>query len=366
MPGRHQLPPSRRPRLRWLAGGAGAAILAATALAFLPTASAGAAADPVAATFSVTGVTVSGCDLGIGGSDVWVKPGQELDVKSSVVGLTVPLLGPIDISDVAALGGNLVIDPGTASQRVIDNSGTKQVVNGLSAGDHPFTWDVTSVRLLPKLLGGLGTIPLSTKNLTKGAADVGASLHYAGTIHVTNDKSKCGIGVQVPGISASASVKGLPPINVGVPGVTVTVVSDLPSLPKLPVGGKTPAGSTPPAGGGASSPAEVGGELPVPARIVPDGGGNLIGGGEELPGSQATGVTAGQAPVAAANASTTSPAAPIVQQDSTGKHKTIDLAASKANSTGQFSVILAIVAIIALSVVAATYARLYLLRRETN
>jgi hypothetical protein len=52
-------------------------------------------------------------------------------------------------------------------------------------------------------------------------------------------------------------------------------------------------------------------------------------------------------------------------QNSTGKHKTIDLASSKADSTGQFSVILAIVAIVALSVVAATYARLYLLRRET-
>jgi hypothetical protein len=235
-------------------------------------------------------------------------------------------------------------------------------VQGLGAGDHSFTWSITSVKLL-----GLLPIPLSTKNLTKDVADVGASLHYAGTIHVTNDKSKCGIAIQVPGISASASVKGLPPVNVGVPGVTVTVVSDLPALPKPPVGGKTPAGSTPPAGGAASTPADVGGQLPVPARIVPDGGGNLIGGGGELPGSQATGVSAGQAPVAAANAAaTTSAAAPIVQQDSTGKHKTIDLAASKADSTGQFSVILAIVAIIALSVVAATYARLYLLRRETN
>ena len=77
----------------------------------------------------------------------------------------------------------------------------------------------------------------------------------------------------------------------------------------------------------------------------------LGGSGKLLPTSSGSGAT--------------SSAAPTLKQDSTGKHKTIDLASNKAQSTGQFSVILAIIAIIALSVVAATYARLYLLRRET-
>src|SRR4051812_39689769 len=110
MPGRHQAAPSRRPALRWLAGAAGAGVVSAVLLAFFP-ANAGAAADPVKATFSVTGVSTSNCPVSIGGSDVYVKPGQNLDVKSSVVGLTAAGL-PIDLSKVASFGGALTIDPG--------------------------------------------------------------------------------------------------------------------------------------------------------------------------------------------------------------------------------------------------------------
>src|SRR6476469_7188375 len=92
MPGRHQVAadrrvPPRRPRVRWLVGVAGAAALSATLVA-LNAGWAGATVDPVRATFGVTGVATSNCPVSTGGTDVYVKPGQELDVKTSIVGLT--------------------------------------------------------------------------------------------------------------------------------------------------------------------------------------------------------------------------------------------------------------------------------------
>jgi hypothetical protein len=54
----------------------------------------------------------------------------------------------------------------------------------------------------------------------------------------------------------------------------------------------------------------------------------------------------------------------VPDQNSTGKQKTIDLAASPGSSTGEVWVVLAIVAVIALAFVAATYARLYLIKRS--
>jgi hypothetical protein len=352
MPGRHQLSRSRRFGLRWLAGGAGAALLTATVLAFLPTASAGAAGDAVTATFSVTGVATSGCPVSVGGSDVYVKPGEDLDVSSSLTGIRLLGIG----LNLGTYRGQLVIDPSASKPTTLMTDTKAQKVPRLSAGDHKFTWTVTNA----------AGVPLAVNLVSLGA---GASLHYSGTIHVTNAKTKCGIAIQAPSVGASASVTGLPPVKVGVPGVKVTVVSDLPSLPHvpgLPGGGKS-TGAKPPAKGTSSAPA-VGGELPVPAQVVPRGGGALVlgNGGTGTGPQNAIGTTSGQLGGGTTGSGKTSAAAPVVQQDSTGKHKTIDLAASKASSTGQFSVILAIVAIIALSVVAATYARLYLLRRETN
>jgi hypothetical protein len=108
----------------------------------------------------------------------------------------------------------------------------------------------------------------------------------------------------------------------------------------------------------------------VPARVVPRGDGNAVFGsvgGAYLPGvipgaNSNAGGTSDLVPVSAGRPKA-SPSPEITQQ-STGKHKTIDLTAGRADSTGQFSVILAIVAVVALSVVAATYARLYLLRKD--
>lgn len=357
MPGRHQLQPSRS-RLRWLAGLSGGSVVAAVLLALTPT-SANASSDPVKATFSVTGVSTSNCQVSAGGSDVWVKPGQELDVNSSFLG--VELLNGLLKLNLLDLRGNLTVDPDSKNPIKVSTTAKDTKLPDLSTGNHAFSWKVTNVLGLP--------LKLSTQ-----AASAGADLNYTGTIHVSDKAANCGIAVQVPGVGVSASVTHLPTVSVSLPGVKVTVPvnvpslpTKLPSLPSLPHIGGSSSSSAPAAGG--SSTSAGGDELPVPARVVPKGDGQAIGGGGGgyvsglLPGS--TGGGGGTNLIPAAPKSSTSAAAPVLQQDSTGKHKTIDLAASKADSTGQFSVILAIVAIIALSVVAATYARLYLLRRST-
>jgi hypothetical protein len=236
-------------------------------------------------------------------------------------------------------------------------------VSGLAKGDHKLTWTATGLALLPKL--NHRPIPLSSDALKSGA-----SLSWTGVIHVTDTAAKCKLAVDTPQIGVSVG-----PVKVTVPNIGVAVPEPtLPTIkvPGLPGGGgktTTPGGggktTTPPAASGGST----GNVLPVPARVVPRGDGDAVfgnvGGGylpNTLPG--VTPLTGGSNAGAPAGAAAT-PSAADVQQDSTGKHKTIDLAANRAASTGQFSVILAIVAIVALSVVAATYARLYLLRRET-
>src|SRR3954471_1089578 len=134
MPGRHQVAPSRRPALRWLAGTAGAGLLSALLLALVPM-NAGAAPDPVDATFSVTGVAISGCSVSPGGSDVYVKPGQELDVSSSLVGIKLLGLG-LSLGDYR---GQLIIDPGSSNPIKVMTGSTPKPLPDLSAGDHTYS-----------------------------------------------------------------------------------------------------------------------------------------------------------------------------------------------------------------------------------
>jgi hypothetical protein len=359
MPGRHQAGPRRRPRLRWLVGVAGGAALAAT-LVVLTSGTAGASVDPVKATFGVTGVSTSNCPISTGGTDVYVLPGQELDVKSSIVGLT--LLGvPLDLSKLASLDGALIINPKSANPIKLDITNTIQKVTGLTTGNHAWKWTVRTVKV------GTLAVPLG---LSSDALKAGAKLTWTGTIHVTSAAANCGIAVQLPSVSASVSVTGLPPIGVGIPGVKVSVPVNVPtSVPtgNLPGTGGSKTGSND--GGHPHSSKPANNPIPVPARVVPgaDGSGLLGSGidfGGVLPGANS--IDSGQVPDVPAeprSGSGANTAAGLPDQTSAGKNKTIDLAASEPASTGEVWVVLAIVAVIALAFVAATYARLYLMKR---
>lgn len=359
MPGRHQIAPTRRFGLRWILGAALAILVAgATALGLAITPAN--AASAVTATFGVTGVSANNCPVQIGGSDVYVLPGQELDVKSSLVGIEFNGLPLSDVlGQVASFNGNIVIDPKSTHPITLPISTAARKVPALSTGNHSFTWTVTGLTLA-------GLIPVKLNATLAPSAGGGASLTYSGTIHVTSAAAQCGVSLQVPSVHASVSAPGVPPITIGIPGVTAPTVSIPTSLPSLP-GGK----STQPGGGGGSNPGgsnNGGGSGPVQAGVVPVGDnanvypGAGAGGFNALPlpnilGSN--GGTSGLLPVPAKSG-----AKPATgKQNSAGKNKSIDLA-SKTSETGQLSVILAIIAVIALTLVAATYARLYVLRKN--
>jgi hypothetical protein len=348
--------------VRWLVGAAGGAAIAATLIA-ASSGSAGAVDKPVEATFGVTGVATSNCQVSTGGSDVYVKPGQELDVKTSIVGLT--LLGlPLDLSKLASLNGALVIDPQSKTPTKLDITNKVQKVDGLTAGDHKWTWSVSTVQV------GLLKVPLG---LSSKALKLGAKLTWDGVIHVTADAGKCGIAVALPSVSASVSATGLPPLGISIPGIKVTVPVTVPSVGLPNINKPGDGGSHGGSGNGnhsSSAPPVTDNPVPVPAKVVPgDDGSGLLGGGIDFGGIPAGSAGDGSAPIAGGpvaapvSAPATHAAAQLPKQDSTGKQKTIDLAASRPGSTGEVWVVLAIVAVIALAFVAATYARLYLLRR---
>jgi hypothetical protein len=342
-----------RPGLRWLAGALGVGLTGAAVLA--GTAAGAASGDDVTAVFSVTGVSTSNCSVSTGGADVYIEPGATLNAKSNLVGITVLSLG-LGLGD---LKGVLTVDPGTAAKHVY-NLGTKDTtpIPDLPSGNHPFTWQAT---------GPLG-IQL---NLDAKLAAAGAALDYRGTIHVTTAAPNCGVAVQVPGPSISVSVTKLPPIQVSLPPVNVSVPVDpgkiLSQLPSLPLPTKKP--TTP-----ATTPAFSYTPPPptVPEQVVPTGHGGVYPGnsgggyfGGSLPGVATTttptrGAAATTTAAPAPSASSSAPADPAAAKQA----KDAQLAAAKAPSA-QLPVVLAILAVIALAVVTATYARLYLLRRTS-
>jgi hypothetical protein len=380
MPGRHEASSGRRPRLRWLVGLAGGAVVGATLLAFSPAG----AASTVNAQLSLTGVATSTSVLG--GSEIGVHPGDTVVFKASAVptaGLeNIPTLGSV-LTDLlsAALGQYQVVVsfggsfPGGA-QTVTLGGPTTGKCAGLASksftfpdkGSYAFTWKVQYV--LPTLLGCIknGVSDADLNLLETAGVALNATNSWVGKVVVADNPPPGGISIQLPGVSVAPSVPVLGQLpTIGVPGVTLpTIGVPVPNLTaSTPAGGTSSSGSN---GGKGSTPSpEPSNEIPVPAKVVPgiNGGGMLGSGGGYtgvLPGGTGNSQvgTGGLQPVVSPNSA--SAATDAANQNSTGKHKTIDLASSKA-STGQLSVVLAIIAIIALTLVAATYARLYVLRR---
>ncbi|MDT4926044.1 MAG: hypothetical protein QOG01_3757 [Pseudonocardiales bacterium] len=371
MPGRHQHQPVRMRRRRglsWLAAAAaGVASLGAAVLAFSATDSAVAAAPTPSyhagsdnATFTVLGVLDSNCLISTGGTEVWIKPGDAIKFDSSLVGVNVAGL-PLHIGAIAGLNINAVIDAGTTHKQSFSVAGGKTTLfpgtkwNALAAGDHTLTWTATGVSLLTGI-----NLPLSV-----GALKSGASLSWSGVIHVTNNAPQCKLSVSTPKteISVGPIKVTVPPINVTVPGITVP--TSLPSVPNLNPSqpGKTSQAPKPGKSTSAGQPL-----LPVPARVVPQGSGDgvfgNIGTGNYAAGSLPDVSTqlGNLAPLLPVTKTSATPSDGPAQQNSTGKNKTIDLAAGRAASS-QIPVILAVLAMIALVLVAGTYARLFLLRK---
>jgi hypothetical protein len=368
MPGRHQQGPPRRLGLRWLAGVLSVGVVATAGAAIMATAgAAGAAATPNPsyhpgadpATFAVTGVLDGNCQVSIGGTEVWIKPGDKINFNSSLVGVNLPVVTSLVtglVGKVVGLNVTAVVDAGTSHAQTVAVSGGRTTVfanaANLSGGNHTLTWTATSVAVLP-LLGSLINVPLSSSALHSGTA-----LKWQGVIHVTNDTANCKLSVSTPkvGISVGPIKVTVPPINVRVPAPT------LPNLPTLTLPGghpSTPASgsTTPPAGGGVHYTPPP---LTVPEQAMSRVGNGAVGGEGVLPNGGAPTQIRSNVPQAPVPTNDPSPT------DAAGASKRMlkTILASNRAPAAQLPVLLAIIAIIALSLVTATYARLYMLRRD--
>jgi hypothetical protein len=372
-----------RGTLRWIAGGVGLAVAAATVIGATP-----AYAATVGAQLTLSGVASSSNPTG--GSTVGVHPGDSVTLTASALptagapaglnSLLSGLVGGLTGFDVTLQSGNL---PGVKYPYVLSSTGCSGTHKSLSLpslkkGTYKFTYTADKVTVLPSVLGVLGgckynQIELSGDQLKKATANqiaVNAKSTYAGQIVVATDPPKGGISIQLPSVSVKPKVGPVQLPNVTVPGITTpTIPTTIPSItvPKLPTKPGTGSGGT--KSGSTSSGLNITQPgLSVPEQVVPQGGGDGVYGANNDTGVLPDTGLGNFAPLGDSGgttpkAGTTAKGSPA---SSAAKSKTVDLAASTkpASSGSELPIILAILAIIALSLVAATYSRLYLLRRN--
>ncbi len=356
-------PPPLWRGLRWVAVAAATAVSGAAVLALSGAAHATAPTPNYhpgsdTATFTVTGVVDSNCPVSTGGTEIWIKPGDTINFNSSLAGIDVNGI-LLTLGQVSGLNVTAVIDPTTPESQTITVNGGQTTyfpaAAALAPGDHTITWQATSL----SVLGGLA---VSTA-IPSGALAAGASLNWTGVVHVTSAAPTCKIAVGTPSVGVTLGpVKiTVPPINIGVP-VPIAVPTNL-----IPGAGT----SKPPAGGTSGGPAARGtGYTPpgltVPQQVMPLAGAGSGGFfGEALPDSGSSPV-AGALPGNGAGVTATNANIPTGSGPATagsGTQRAVELAANKA-PVAQPPVVLAVIAIIALSLVTATFARLYLLRRH--
>jgi len=365
-----------RSGLQWVAGAIGVSAAAATVIF---AGSPAGAASTVSTQLTLAGVASPGSPTG--GTTVGVHPGDTINLSASslpTAGAPSALGSTLSTLVSGLTGFEVKITkssvPGLAAGTVLSSvacPGTKQTMTISPAkGTYAFEYSATSVALIP-LIGGCTTplaIDLSGAQIAALSAhnvSVNASNVYTGEVVVATDPPTGGISVQVPGVTVAPSVGpiGLP--TIGVPKLPIpTIPVTVPSLPGVPDGPGSPTASTPTPGGGTSHYTPP--PTTVPQRVVPSGmtdGGMGGGFGGALPDTGGVAASDGASPLPAAPGAggATSTAAPIPAPGT--KHEVAY--ASNNPPIAQLPVILAIVAIIALSLVTATYARLYLLRRDT-
>lgn len=386
MRGRRRHSGGQRLGARWFAVCASLALAAgAAAVAMAPADATPIRTDGTTSTTTVNAqLSLSGVatkDNMLGGTTVGVHPGDTVVFTASatptaglqnipllgsmLTSLLDPLLGQYQV--VLSLGSNF---PGGARTVTVGGptsgacKGQQSVpVTFPSAGTYAFTWTVQYVA--PLLFGcskdGLNSTDL---NLLKSAGiAINAYNQWTGQVVAADNPPPTGLSIQLPGVGAAPSLPGVGQLpTVGVPPIALpTIPVTIPSLPGLPGGGT----STPP-GGGSTPPSDTDGgrevdgvQTTIPDLVVPKGPGISVPGVQgwqvPMPG-KARGVAPG---VASPSASASSD---LPTADAPSQTKQIELAASPTPGP-QMPVILAIIAIIALALVTALYARLYLLRK---
>ena len=388
MSGRHAQSAIGGPVRIWLAGLGIALVATLIALFVVPSGSAGAApkasytAGSDTATFTVTGVLDHNCLVSTGGTEIWIKPGDDIKFNSSLAGISVgdavagqtlggllnSLLQP---SQVAGLDVTAQIYTGKTAQTLTVSGGKtttfpSSTQQALSAGDHKVTWQATGLALLPGLTKS--SIPLSSSALKSGT-----ELSWTGVIHVTKNAPQCKLTVGTPQtkISVGPVHVSVPPMNVSVPGVTLP--TSLPSVSDLNPSSAAPTTAAGTRSTASAAPAYKPPALSVPQKVVPagDGSDGSDGGAGGNGGFRLGLTTNGSNGQLAAGSSTTGDSSASASSgaqsgDGSNSSSPVDLASSSSAPSGQLPVLLAILAVITLAMVAGIYARLYLLGRKSS
>ena len=349
--------------LRWLAGGIALALGGAVFLALSP---AQAQATTVNAELSLSGIATTANILG--GSQIGVHPGDTVDFAPSTVptaGLTnIPVLGTALDSLLQTILGTVTGYQVTVHFPATFPGGKRDVTMGAcsptkqfpvtfpTAGDYPFTWSAVAISPLCVLPASIGS--LAGNQLKAAGIALNASNQWVGNIKVGANVSPGGISIQLPGVSIAPSlpVIGQGP-TIGVPGLNLPTLA-VPSVPGT--GGSSGTSGTPSSGFVYTPP-----PLTVPQMVVPHPDDNNVGGG----GGAGLGNFGGTLPTVSASSGTASgpTASPTATAAAKKPAKHVQLAASNKLTSAGIPVLLAIIAMVALTLVAGTYARLYLMRR---
>ncbi len=347
----------------WLAGAVGLGVAVGTVLSAGPAD----ASTTVTAQLALSGVVTASSPAG--GSSVGIHPGDSVDFKPASVptqGLNSHGLSPGDV-----LGG--VLSSVTGYQVVLHlpstfPGGRRDVKLGACSsqrdlkvsfpktGTYGFTWSAYAVNLLC-LAPGEG-MTLDGNAAKQHGIALNAQSQWIGKVVAAAAPPPGGLSVQLPGVSAAPQVGGAQLPTVGVPGAT------LPTLPaSLPSAGPGLPGSSSSAPAGATRSPSPGIDYAPPGQsiedqVVPKGYGPDIRGGHvpDMLDSKLLNGSSGTA-VPGAGAADGVPVA-------THSARPIDLAANRAPAG--LVALLGIIAIVALSLVTAMYARLYLMRRQAG
>lgn len=229
---------SARPVATVAAAVACGAAVAATSMA-IAMSSAHAEARSTNARLTLTGMVDGNCPVDVGGTTAYVAPGGTVTLAPSLAGasLTVPLIGtvPVDSGHVASFVDTVTVDGSTHELRGGETLVLHNVTDKTTVG-----WRATAVTLVPSLLGGI-TVPLNANNVSLPA---GGELDWTGQI-IPSAHSQCGVEVAVPTVKASVGTH-----TVTVPGVGVTV--SVPGRSHRPTQAPTSSSASPT--GGSSAP----------------------------------------------------------------------------------------------------------------
>lgn len=348
----------------WLAGAVGLGVGVGAALLARPAS----ASTTVTAQLALSGVVTTASPAG--GSVVGIHPGDAVDFRPA----TAPTQGlnalGVPLGDV--LGG--VLGDATGYQVVLHlpstfPGGKRDVKLGAcssqkdlrvsfpKAGTYGFSWSAYAVNLLC-LVPGAG-ITLDGNAAKQHGIALNAQSQWVGKVVAASAPPSGGLSVQLPSVGAQPKVGPVQVPKVGVPGTTLpTLPAQLPSVP-------LPSPGLPGSSGPAPHPSSSAGIDYTPRgpsiedQVVPKGYGpdirrdhgpqaadsvllNGVGGSSTLPG----GGNADGVPVPTHSA------------------RPIDLAANRAPAG--LPALLAIIAMVALSLVTAMYARLQLMRRRAG